>query len=679
MTRTVDLRCVLRGFARQPWSTAMVIAGVAVGSGTSVALLGFVGGLAALPLDAAADPAAAPRLAQVAWVLATLSGLALAVTFATFAGQLLSRATARDAETATRIALGGRLRDVASVFVIEAMLMAIAGTALGALAGWWTARMFPLLFYAEDAEQIVTAPHLRWSAAIASTWFLSLVLTAIAPLVVGSHRAPWPALREGPARAARSASALRRGLTVASIGAVVLMLLSVSTVNTILPNRLRTPRGDAVGELVVARVEGSRRGFTRVEDAVRRVAGVSAIGWTSSLPGFRPTTMTIAAERAIYRERALSFEVLTLAPGDRNDRLTPVVTGRGLVPRDIGRGAVVNEMAAQRYFGGQAVGQVMEDPAGGLVEIVGVVRLARPTAAPTLIRAGKGSTTQPAPRTLLAESGADRRAIEMSVVSVSGTYFELMGDPIVAGTGFDQPGQACVIEERAASALFDGPDVDGFLVDAGGARHQVSGLVRNLPVGIAQRAAPPLFVVPMTQWFSRRMTLLARTDRSAATRTDIERAIASVDDAILLRPVSTFDEEAARAALAPERIVRTLLATTVGATLLLAVIGLSGTMTDVVSARRRELAIRLALGAPSRGIVISILRQAATLASTGAVLGSAAFLGIRPLLSMLLEQTPRWSATPVLAAVLIFAAIVLASVLAPARAALRLQLAQTIK
>ena len=77
------------------------------------------------------------------------------------------------------------------------------------------------------------------------------------------------------------------------------------------------------------------------------------------------------------------------------------------------------------------------------------------------------------------------------------------------------------------------------------------------------------------------------------------------------------------------------------AALLLAAIGLYGIMASAVSQQTRELGVRLALGATPDRLRAMVLRQALTVAATGALAGLlAALAGSRLLTTMLFEVSP---------------------------------------
>ena len=116
---------------------------------------------------------------------------------------------------------------------------------------------------------------------------------------------------------------------------------------------------------------------------------------------------------------------------------------------------------------------------------------------------------------------------------------------------------------------------------------------------------------------------------------EIRRVMADFDPALALQTVTPMSAAVA-GALGPDRFLTTLLSLFGGVTLLLAVVGLYGVISVSVSARRRELGVRMALGAPAGRIGGLVVTRALvlTFAGIGAGLGLA-LTGV-PLLRSLL-------------------------------------------
>jgi len=111
----------------------------------------------------------------------------------------------------------------------------------------------------------------------------------------------------------------------------------------------------------------------------------------------------------------------------------------------------------------------------------------------------------------------------------------------------------------------------------------------------------------------------------------------------------------------------------------LATVGVYGVVSNSVAERRREIGIRLALGAPRSRVVTLVLRQALLLTAVGLVIGlgaSAAGTGI--VSGFLFGVTPLDVSTRVLVATVLIVTTLVAS-LSPARRASRVDPASSLK
>jgi ABC-type antimicrobial peptide transport system permease subunit len=116
-----------------------------------------------------------------------------------------------------------------------------------------------------------------------------------------------------------------------------------------------------------------------------------------------------------------------------------------------------------------------------------------------------------------------------------------------------------------------------------------------------------------------------------------------------------------------------------GAALLLAAVGIYGVIAAIVEQRRREIGIRISLGATSANVTVAVVRRCLIAVTAGAAAGLITFWGVRRTLSAMVFDTspgdPRLLALAV--AVLALAAMVAAWV--PARRATRVDPAITLR
>jgi ABC-type antimicrobial peptide transport system permease subunit len=119
------------------------------------------------------------------------------------------------------------------------------------------------------------------------------------------------------------------------------------------------------------------------------------------------------------------------------------------------------------------------------------------------------------------------------------------------------------------------------------------------------------------------------------------------------------------------RFIAVLLAGFATLALLLAAIGIYGVMAYSVSARTRELGIRIALGAESSDVRALVLREGVTLIAAGLTLGLvSAWASLRILQSQLYEMSPTDPLTLGVVA-MVLASVALLACYLPARKAMR--------
>ena len=111
---------------------------------------------------------------------------------------------------------------------------------------------------------------------------------------------------------------------------------------------------------------------------------------------------------------------------------------------------------------------------------------------------------------------------------------------------------------------------------------------------------------------------------------------------------------------APQRLSTTLIGVFAGLALLLASIGLYGLLAFTTTERRREIAVRLALGAEQRSVMRMVVGQGARLVAFGLAIGLAAALGLTRLVTALLYRTSEYDLPTfvMVPAVLLVAALV---------------------
>jgi len=222
-------------------------------------------------------------------------------------------------------------------------------------------------------------------------------------------------------------------------------------------------------------------------------------------------------------------------------------------------------------------------------------------------------------------------------------YFESVRIPILSGRDFtfddDQPGLVgwpprddtprtdtprVVIDERLATRLWPGERAVGrrltFRIRPTVPHHaEVIGVVPFVPQGTIEDSMETIYI-PRSYYRSQELTLTMRlgSDQASARRRVID-AVRRVfpESPVEFRPLDDYVHHA----MAPTRFVLTLLGVFAGTALILASIGLYGSMAFMVRARTREIGVRIAMGAEPRSIGARVLGRAVGVGVAGVVVG----------------------------------------------------------
>ncbi len=266
------------------------------------------------------------------------------------------------------------------------------------------------------------------------------------------------------------------------------------------------------------------------------------------------------------------------------------------------------------------------------------------------------------------------------VRTVMGDYFRGVRAPLLRGrllTDADDEHAApvLVVNERFASTYWPGQDAVGKRVRFSGwddtRWFSVVGVVADQKSSELARPDTRALYLPYAQrgpaW-QRFGTLLVRTggDPRALGRA-LREAVWRVDPALTLGDMEALVDRQARASALPRFLAEVLGAFALAAVFLV-VQGLYSLLSFLVAQRKREIGIRMALGASARGVAAATAGQGLRAALAGALAGLAVSLGLRPVLAGLLFQVSPvdgWSLAGALALLL------LATLAATARPALR--------
>jgi hypothetical protein len=223
-------------------------------------------------------------------------------------------------------------------------------------------------------------------------------------------------------------------------------------------------------------------------------------------------------------------------------------------------------------------------------------------------------------------------------INVSPRYFELLGLPLKAGRYFgeaDLAGGAVIINESFARRVWPGEDPVGRTIfmrmrgpSGAMAARQIVGVVADVRTGSGDGTRPFLYqpyrpgadvfgFVSRDPRASQAPVLLVKADTDVTEA--LTRMVARIDARILVRGAPLSDSVEA---ILRESRWGPILAAALGMfALVLTTVGVAGVFGYAVRQRRREIGIRMALGAPAAAVVRSVLVRHAPALAVGSIAG----------------------------------------------------------
>ena len=674
------------------WLLGRLRPGVSIAAAQAAINTDRAGALAILPYTGL-TPEAAAGMVRIGTLLSAAATAVFLIACANVASFLLSRSSARARETAVRVAIGARRRQLARQLLVDSVLVSAIGGAAGFILAMWMADVVPLLFFDQQAQQLVFAPDTRGIVLTAMACVAITVACGLAPLLEMRHDVPSVVLQREVAGPSRMTNRLGSALVLAQMVGCTVLVIATGLLLQGFRAALQTSAGQRVGDPVLAsgealnrtsRAELSELGlgyFADLERAARLATEVSGSVWFARLPGARPAWQELRFDRPSTAERHARLDVVPLTPRAVESIAVPPKAGRLYSVPDAGRcgGAVINEEAAHELFEGNPIGRVIVSGAGRPLEVVGVV--ADEASVATLYeypeRAEPVAMAGPAEFRAPVAMPEATGLLDVNIVSTN--YFNAMGLARVDGRLFEAVAAGCrigVVNEEAAAAYFDGHAIGAAVIDGSGRRTEIVGVVRSAQLTAGQRRAAPSLYLPMSQDFVPRMSVLL--DTPSASRSIVERIrrrMAVVPGGRSDRlVVTTLEDHLAATALAPFRIASVLVGVFAVIALTLGMLGLYGVMADTARRRRREFAVRLALGAQGWRVVRQLMREGMTLAGAGVAAGMAASFLVARWLATITPGAGSPSLMVLLAAPVLLTTAVLLATVVPARHALSVDL-----
>jgi predicted permease len=285
------------------------------------------------------------------------------------------------------------------------------------------------------------------------------------------------------------------------------------------------------------------------------------------------------------------------------------------------------------------------------------------------------STGSLAPVEVRSETAAEDQTVYTN--GVSRGYFRTLGIPLLGGRDFearddlDSPAIG-IVNETLARRFWPGRSALGRrLALTDGTTIEAVGLAPDIKHESLEEKPAPLLYLPLTQRPVSTATFLIKTTLGPrATAALVRERVAAVEPNLVVYNLQPLEERFGLALLANRALawvsgVLGLLGLTLGA------IGTYGIVSFLMEQRRREIGIRIALGATPSGVVGMTTRRGMLWTGTGIVLGVAASLVVARLLQAYLNGIDGIDPIPLAAAAFLLAATGYAACLVPARRASR--------
>lgn len=317
-----------------------------------------------------------PRL----WLLSAAVASVLLIAVVNLTSLLLSRGESRRGEVAVRLALGAGRGAVVRALLAEALLLSLAGGAVGLALAWGSLELVrPLLpagVLAPLVERIgVDGSVVLYTLGVA---LVAGVAAALVPALRGFRTDLAPELKADGRRTTGEKQRLRSALVVAEVAMALVLLIAAGLTLQTLRRLQHVDKGFEAGGTLTARIglpgerypdEASWRSFFQeLEARAGRIQGVERAALSLLLPlGNRSWEMQIAPEGISFDEESHSVLFNIVSEGYFDALGVPLLRGRGFAPGDRDGTlpvAVIDDTMAETFWPG-------EDPLGRRVRIGG--------------------------------------------------------------------------------------------------------------------------------------------------------------------------------------------------------------------------------------------------------------------------------------------------------------------
>ncbi len=325
-------------------------------------------------------------------LLMTAAVVVLLIACANVTNLMLARASSKRTETAMRLALGAGRSHLAHQFLMESMILALPGGALGIFVGIILTR----LPQAYSGPKLDFSPDLRVLAFTFSLSILTGIIVALAPSLQGFTHNLVPALKDARVSGGFRSARLRSILVIFQVALSLALLVAAGLLVRTIRNLQAIDMGFETRRLLIFPFELRAQGYpeTKVRqmqrelmECIKALPGVQSVSIADRIPlqGWFSRKDEILPEG---REKTpsglgLTVDYNTVTPQYFKTLGVPLISGRDFTDadkQDSSPVAIVNETMARRYWLGQdTIGRRFRIDRGFLGwspyhEIVGVVK-----------------------------------------------------------------------------------------------------------------------------------------------------------------------------------------------------------------------------------------------------------------------------------------------------------------
>jgi len=263
-------------------------------------------------------------------------------------------------------------------------------------------------------------------------------------------------------------------------------------------------------------------------------------------------------------------------------------------------------------------------------------------------------------------------------------YFATLGIPVLSGREFTKNDNenaplVAIVNRTMAARFWHGQDPIGRRVKLKDHWAIVVAVVADSKYESMREGPMPFFYVPLRQDFARAPVLYLRTTQPLQVISDaLVGQVRALDANVALNELITLQEQVNRST-SPQLVAVTLVSLLGGLTVILAAVGLYAVISYSVAQGRRELGLRMALGADGARLLRMVLLRGLRLMAGGILIGMAVGLVLTRLLGNLLFNVSPHDPVAFGSALMTMTVVAVAACLLPAWRAARVDPMQALR